>query len=160
MVAFLITKALPVNLFCYTIIMTKELFTRNIQSSSISLFFKAIVATSVFIIVLDLVLVAILGGKYAEAVWGSDQISSFDPLKAISLAIFLILFYICLRGFVGHLKPVVAFKNTFVFFFILNFVLGTFEILANEQTLIYGIVLMFTNALTNAVPAYFLGKAK
>lgn len=138
--------------------MTKELFTTNIQSSTISLFIKALIASAIFVLVMEIPLIKIFGEEHMKYTWGNFHEMNANLLSLLGVIIFSLLFFICLRGFVGHLKPVTAFKKVFIFFFIINSIFGMLGILLKEQSLIYGIVMMFMNATGNAIPAYFLAK--
>jgi hypothetical protein len=139
--------------------MTKELFTQNVKSSTFSMYIKVLLVVLLFSIVLDPLMFSILSDEESKIFFGS-----FDNLPLPALTIFgvilcNIVFLVCLRGFVGHLKPSLAFKKVLIFFLLLGVFFNSIGVMIHEMTLLLAVITTISTALSNALIAYFLGKS-
>jgi hypothetical protein len=138
--------------------MTKALFIQNIKSSTLSMYLKAFVASFILFAVIDMITAFFLTADESQLL--------FDPLNAMGNTGFLfgvivsnIIFLLCIRGFIGHLQPNVAFKKVFIFFLALGIILNGPGVIAHELTILMAILFTIMSALGNGVSAYFLGKS-
>lgn len=134
--------------------MTKDLFTSNIKSVSVFRFLTAVIVAVGYVMITDFVVYPLLfSGKIPPF-----PVEVFLPgiLGFLQSLLFAGLFYIVLRGFIGHLKPMDAFRKVFIFFAVLNILFMLLGVSAGEEKLLFGSVTSILDALGNALAAYIL----